>query len=237
INVPGMPAGIADILKYAELEAPPMEFHTAGRGRQRDAMAFHGTSEPTVTQKAAVRDLIRAVDNHVRPIVDAGSAPLVVAAVDYVQALYRESSSTKSLIDDRVTGNSDRLSNHQLAERARSPVLRQLASERREAAARYRELVNGPRSSDDAREILRAAHTGRVAELWVAEDAELWGTFDPGAGEMRTSADMAAHCDDLLDLAVVKTLENTGKVYAAALSEMPDPMPNNSPMAAAFRWP
>ncbi|MBI4219723.1 MAG: hypothetical protein HY682_06220, partial [Chloroflexi bacterium] len=44
INVPGMPAGIADILKYAELEAPPMEFHTAGRGRQRDAMAFHGTS-------------------------------------------------------------------------------------------------------------------------------------------------------------------------------------------------
>jgi hypothetical protein len=53
------------------------------------------------------------------------------------------------------------------------------ATIRAEAATRYRSLASTPQTSADLREIVRTAHEGRVAELFLAEDAERWGTFDP----------------------------------------------------------
>jgi hypothetical protein len=236
VDVPGMPAGISDILKYQEMEAPTLEHHSTGRHRRGDAPAtFHGTTELSDAQKAAVNDLLRAVDTAIKPIVDANSMPLVVAAVDYLDATFRDVTSCRSIIPERVTGSPDRLSARELAEKARRSVDDYWSGRTHDAIARFEEIATGPRTSMIIDEVIRAAGQGRVEELFVATDAELWGVFEQADGKVRQLPAMGPEADDLLDLAAIKALASGANVYPLPLSEMPGPGPAR-PLAAVFRW-
>lgn len=237
VDVPGMPASISDILKYTESEAPTLEHHSAGAGRRGDVATFHGTTELSDAQKAAVNDLLRAVDSAIRPIVgaDSDSVPLVVAAVDYLDATFRDVTNCRSIIAGRVPGSPDRLSARELAEKARGPIEAHWSRRTNSAIARFQEMATGPRTSRLNDEIIRAASQGLVEELFVATDADLWGTFDPKTGAVKAMPVMGPDADDLLDLAANKTLATGGTVYLLPLSKMPGPGPAR-PLAAVFRW-
>ncbi|MBI2965301.1 MAG: hypothetical protein HYY34_03740 [Chloroflexi bacterium] len=104
-----------------------------------------------------------------------------------------------------------------------------------DAIARFEEMATGPRTSRLNEEVIRAASQGRVEELFVATDAELWGTFEPATGAVKLMPAMGPDADDLLDLAAVMTLASGGNVYPLPMSEMPGPGPAH-PLAAVFRW-
>lgn len=173
------------------------------------------------------------VDRALRPFLADRSVPLVLAAVDYLVPLYRETNSHPALQPEAILGNPDGLSAETLAARAWEQLLRpHVAAEHEAAAQRFLEVAGVGRGSSDLATVLGAAHAGRVSDLMVAEDAERWGTFEPNSGTLTAWEHPGPVGDDLLNLAAVWTLERRGSVRVAECRQLP----GGGEITAIFRY-
>jgi hypothetical protein len=106
--------------------------------------------------------------------------------------------------------------------------------EQDKAAALYEQqagMENG-RASSDLSEIVIAAASGRVGQLFIPQDVEQWGEVDWSSGQVEFHEEQTLENEDLLDYAAVQTLINNGEVYVVA----PDQLPVASTAAAVFRY-
>jgi hypothetical protein len=80
--------------------------------------------------------------------------------------------------------------------------------------------------------LVSAAYAGRVDTLFVATADPLWGIFDPATEVAEIHPDRQPADEELLNFAVVQTLQNRGLVYSAEPQELSD----NAPVAALLRY-
>jgi hypothetical protein len=80
--------------------------------------------------------------------------------------------------------------------------------------------------------IIPAAYYSRLSHLFVRKGSRIWGTFN----EQENKLDILDHetdtVEDLIDKAVIKTIQNGGEVYFLEANEMPE----NSELAAILRY-
>ena len=88
------------------------------------------------------------------------------------------------------------------------------------------------RVSNDIEEVVQAAACGRVDRLFVARDAERWGTFNGDKGHLELHDAHHAGNQDLLDLAAVETMVNEGWLFVVDEAQIPA----QGPAAAVLRW-
>lgn len=65
----------------------------------------------------------------------------------------------------------------------------------------------------DPGQVLGAAHSGHVFELYLDRDAHMWGRFDATTSKVARLPSMAPDADDLIDLAAVRTIAHGGRVH------------------------
>jgi hypothetical protein len=233
--VPEMLKSIDDLRQFGEAQAQ-VQGHTmapAGRAARTDIM-FHGQGNiaDKTTYKAEVVDYINAVCKKVERYLDAQTAPLVLAAVDYEQAFYRENNSYHHLLEQGIFGNPDGWDEQQIHQAAWEIVEPHFAEGRRTSLQHYADLSNTEKTSDRLEEILPAALHGRVRTLFIRAQARTWGTFDTEGLSVSIHDHPMEGDVDLIDIATVHVLENRGTVYALP----PDQMPTREPQAALFRY-
>jgi hypothetical protein len=81
-------------------------------------------------------------------------------------------------------------------------------------------------------EAVLAAHHGRVSELFVATGVQVWGAYDAATNSVSEREEAEPGDEDLLDLAAMQTILNSGVVYAVPLEHVPE----QAPLAALFRY-
>lgn len=141
-------------------------------------------------------------------------APLFVAGVERLQALYREVAG-EDAISGRLSGNFDGRSPHDLAE-ALAPELERWQQARRHMVLERFQEVKGTRNGVvGLREVGEAAAMARVDTLLVENPYSIAGTFDRETGRVITIAnggesDMAP--DDVVDEIVETVVERGGNV-------------------------
>jgi hypothetical protein len=206
----------------------------AGTAAVRTDIVFHGqgTIADKATYKAEVTQYINAVRKKLEKHLDAQTAPLVVAAVEYEQALYREANSYHHLLEEGILGNPDGLSEGQIHEAAWEIVEPHFAEGRRASLAHFADFSQTDKTSDRLAEILPAACHGRVRTLFVQTQARTWGKFDAEKLSVEIHPAAAPGDVDLIDLVTVCVLQNKGMIYALP----PDQMPAPSNVAAIFRY-
>lgn len=216
----GIPASLADAMRWEDYEKSSLQFHTgtSGRGGRRPAV-FHGTGESDV--KDEIVRYFRGIDRGLHDLLKDSRAPLVLAGVDYLLPLYREVNTYPHLAEATVTGNPDGLGETVLHERAWTVANGLFDAERTKAAAHVNDLWASARTTPDPESIVSAAVNARVALLLVAEDAQWWGPYDAAADRVTVHAHPANGDEDLLDLASLHTLLNGGEVIAMPAAEMP----------------
>ena len=234
-TVPEMLKSIDDLRQFDEAQAQ-LQGHTmvpAGRAARTDIM-FHGQGNiaDKTTYKAEVVDYINAVCKKVERYLDGQTAPLVLAAVEYEQAFYRENNSYHHLLEQGILGNPDGLDEGQIHQAAWAIVESHFAEGRRTSLQHFADLSGTAKTSDRLEEILPAACHGRVRTLFLQMQARAWGKFDAEKLSVETHDQPASDDVDLIDLATVCVLQNRGMVYALP----PDQMPAQSPVAAMFRY-
>ncbi len=99
--------------------------------------------------------------------------------------------------------------------------------------AKYSEVQGTDRATSDAEAILEAADNGRVRILFVAEDAEVWGTLDQSTGSTRLAIrSQSPEHEEFLNRIAIETVRHGGIAYTLPLASMP----SGKPIAALFRY-
>jgi hypothetical protein len=231
VNVPGLPAGVKDALRYDD---PQRELgsHAAERGGPGARVVLHGLGIGAEVQKERLGRYLQAVDGAVRRSLRAQHAPLILAGVEYVRGMYRDVNSYPHLLEAGISGSPDRASSEELHTRAWALVEPLFARDRDDAEAAYRGALGTGRASDSLEEVLPAAEAGRIDVLFVPTGTDVLSATHGSPGVAYADGGQELGGRDLLEEAVVRTMLNGGTVYAVREGEMPD----RAPVAALFRY-
>jgi hypothetical protein len=234
VAVPEMVKSIDDLRQYDAVEEH-LQAHTMAITQAATTnLVFHGRGgiADKATYKSDIVQFVRAVARRLEKYLNSSAAPLVLAGVDYEQALYRQENTYHHLMDEGIVGNPEELDQNQLHEAAWEIVEPRFTEARRAILSHYADLSNTERTSDLLETILPAAYRGRVRALFIQTNARVWGRFDPDTGSVTVHDSPAKGDVDLIDLATVYVLEHQGMIYALRKEEMP----TESLQAAIFRY-
>lgn len=236
VDVPDMPRSVAAVSGETDYDEN-LQFNPIARLRDRGSpgvVKSHGLETPEELRKAQLIEYLRRIDAAVTPYLNRSTDPLVLSADPEILGNYRALCSYKHLHEQAVATNPFAISPGELharaygllAPRVRAPMeaLRDLILARLGSAE--------PTVTLKLEEILHGAAFSRVAGLLLAEDAEVWGRFDPEKGLVEVHGTPSADDEDLLNYAAVATLANGGQVFAIAQDEMP----HRALAAAALRY-
>jgi hypothetical protein len=233
VSVPKLPKDIADAL-HVESWPPERQLNfrsQAPRGGRRQSL-WHGHAQEAQDITRPLLDYFHVVDRAVSTYLRSERVPLVLSAVDYLQPLYAQVNTYPHLLKDGVAGNPEVFNIEDLHQRAWSIVQSALDREQESAIAEFGDFAGGPRSSQETSTIVVGAYFARVGRLFIAQDTELWGRFDPQTLEVSVHEQRVPGDVDLLDWAAVRTLSTDGIVHAVPRARVP----GGGPMAALFRF-
>ncbi len=232
--VPDMLKSIDDLRQFNDTEEQ-VHVHTMSvtqGGTAEVAFHGHGNIADKAWYKAEVQRYVNAVGKKLDRYLGAETAPLVLAAVEYMQSFYRQASAYHHLLEGGVLGNPDDLAEEQIHRAAWAIAEPHFAVARRISLKHFADLSGTGRTSDQLEEILPAARHGRVRTLYLQTQEHIWGKFDTDGSRIETHDHPRPGDVDLIDLAALHVLQNRGTVYALP----PEEMPARTRLAAMFRY-
>lgn len=201
-----------------------------GRGRQPGVVHGHGDYSQERRKEndlALCRRIAKIVDQYLDTRI-----PLVLASVGELVPLYREVSNGVLLLDPVVPGNPDHLPDRELAEKGWELLHKQAKESRLRALNRYREVGPQQAPTDEPTTVVAAACQGRVDTLFMVPGGRLRGHYKPEDGQVDILSSEESRGEDLVDLAVARTLAQGGEVVAVPSGALA----GTGPVAAILRY-
>jgi hypothetical protein len=173
----------------------------------------------------------RQLDRGVSEVLKGKTEPLVLCAVEYQIPLYREVNSYPHLAPEEVRGAPNSLKSGEMHARALEALERAYAIRVDEALAEWNHRV-GAGASSRLKDVVTAAHDGRVLTLLVSDRQEQTGRFDEATNSVKGRETGSTDDEDLVNDAAIQTILHAGNVLVAPHNKMP----NGSALAATFRY-
>jgi hypothetical protein len=212
LSVVEMPRGMDDAL-WPDDPEKQRQFRAMRSAQGGETALFYNSEDAQEQLKEQLFRYFRQVDQSLHHLLRNESAPLVVAAVDYLHPIYADANSYSNLLQDGVMGNPEGVHPDELRAKAWELVEPLLQRERLRALERFGSLQGTGRTSSDIGEILRETAKGRVDILFVAHAAVVWARVSPDGQAFEPHAAAEPGDRDLVDLAAVQTLTHGGRIY------------------------
>ncbi len=240
VHLIDVPESLAEYLQYTEVDAqtPDRSFTYDITGKpgvpSQNVAIFHGQGEggDMANKKVDIREFLRQVEQGVRDVLREQRVPLVLAGVEYIQAMYHEVNKYPHLLKTGYRGNMDILKPEEIHQRTLEIVEPEFRKIEQEAAERYGDMTGAGRTSTDLADIVRSAAQGRVDTLFVVRGVEFWGNYDAESGEVELHLEKQSGDQDVLDLAAYHAMRNGASVFDVD----PDEMPDAAAAAAIYRY-
>ncbi|NJL00682.1 MAG: hypothetical protein HC910_08970 [Spirulinaceae cyanobacterium SM2_1_0] len=230
VDLSDLPLSLAAALRFDDPEKQ-LQFHSSqGGGR---APVYHGHGRSGTDDKDDLRRWFQQVDAVLGDRYQDRPAPLVLAGVEYLTALYRELSAYPDLMSESINGNPEAVTATELGEQAQQLLQPRQARRYQEMVSRYRELLGTGQATADVQAVMNAALRGQVETLFVPRRDQLWGRMDPDTGQIILDNTDHEWREDLANLAAVCTFQQGGSVYVVDADAMPSP----TAAAAILRYP
>lgn len=229
VELAGAPTSLDDALGHpdAERHSGVRLINAAGQGSSRN---FSTVGDEHAKER--IQRYFQYIDSAICTLLHAEQTPLVTSGVEYLSPLYREVNHYPHLMKTGIPGHPDAQNStalHDQAWEVVAPIFNKAASD---ALERYAQLRDSARASHDLGEVLTAAVQGRVDDLFVAGDAECWGSYDPLDNNLQVHDPRGVNDDDLLNYALISALSSQARVQVLPRAEMPD----QNVIAAVFRY-
>lgn len=232
VDLRELPGSLKEALWYDDHEKH-LQYHTgtpAGPGGR--AAIYHGQGVGTDDEKDRILRFFRAVDEGLGKVIQDKRAPMVLAAVDYLQPIFKQATKYPVVLEEGINGNPEEIRPAELHAKAWEIIHPYFQEEIHDRTAAFKELIGTGKASDSLEEIVKASYHGRVKVLFVAVGTQSWGSYEPSVDEVTLSPSKQPQSKDLLDLCAAQALLNGGTVYAMQPSEMPV----EGPIAAILRY-
>jgi hypothetical protein len=225
---------IAPDLEPANVAVPDLPADVAsavGKSSIRDR-APSGRIQGSEGQKTRMRQYARQIDHALRPLLNGLDLPLILAAAEPMDSIYRSVSSYPHLLATSFAGNPDALSDVELADGARRLLDDLHRDELQAIRETYALRASQRRASADIADVARAATYGLVDTVLVDIDEAV-----PGRVDEETGAVSFDDAEDAVNYGVVDEIArrvwlNGGKVLAVRR----DDIPGKGSVAAILRY-
>jgi hypothetical protein len=187
----------------------------------------------TEGRKTLVRSYARAVDRALRPVLRGQSVPLILAAAQPIDSIFRGVNSYPHLAGPTIEGSPEDRTDAELGEAARPVLDRIYAEELRRLGALFEERSAAGRTAVEINDLARAATFGAVETLFVDIDSGLAGTIDEETGAVALDEEEQPGDYGLLDELARRTLLADGRVLAVRAADLPV----EAEAAAILRYP
>jgi hypothetical protein len=179
-------------------------------------------------QKVRLGMFCREIDRALRPILAGSDLPLILAAVQPLDAIYRSINGYPHLVAESIGGNSDETTDAELAQASRAILDRLHDEELKSLHELFAQRSSEGRTTTDAAHAARAATFGAISTLIVDIDDEETGTIhDDGSTEIGVGS------HGLLDQIAALALATGARV----LAERRKDIPRGGSLAAILRYP
>jgi hypothetical protein len=173
----------------------------------------------------------KQIDRGVNEVLRGSGDPVIPVAVEHQLAIYKAVNTYPHLDPEGVQGAPDGLKPGGMHARALDAVLRRYERRVDAALAEYDHKA-GAGASNRLKEILPAAHEGRVLTLLVSDSLETTGSFDESTYTVKGRESGTPDDEDLVNDAAVEVIRHAGEVLVAPNGKMP----NGAPLSAIFRF-
>lgn len=236
VELDDIPHSLAEALKYDDYDDPDrqVQYHSnnlVGTNSKAAAM-FHGHGVGNDDTKQNILRYFQLIDRGLHDLLREEKAPLVLVGVEFLFSIYREANTYAYLTDEGVPGNPEELSAEDLQTLTWPLVEHYFHKAEQEALTYYGPFKGTGRTSHDITEAAPAAYNGQIEILFVADDAQQWGRFDPQMNEVHIHQEAELGDEDLFDFTAIQTIINGGSVYVVEASKIPD----GESLAALFRY-
>jgi hypothetical protein len=225
---------IAPDLEPAEVRVPglPTDIASAvGKSSIKDRSPS-GRIQGSEGQKTRMRQYARQIEQALRPLLNGVELPLILAAVEPMDSIYRSVNSYPHLLPTSVSGNPEAVSDGDLAESARRLLDDLYAAELRATRETYALRTSQRRASADIADVARAATYGLVDTVLVDIDEVVPGHVDEETGAVSFDAAGDAVNYGVVDEIARRVWLNGGKVLAVRR----DDIPGEGSVAAILRY-
>ncbi len=206
-----------------KVDAPelPRDFDHAVREHVHTGSTVAGKMQNQEGEKTRLRQFARIVDRGVRQALGSTQLPIILAAAEPLQSIFREVSTLPNLVSQAIVGNAESFTDLQLADTARGLLDEIYADELKHIGSEQAQRANSGRSATDLSDIARAAVMGAIQTLVFDMDATAPGSIDPATGELVLAADGADTTADALEDLVRLALASDSRIIAVREGEVP----------------
>lgn len=205
-----------------------------GRGGVMPVFHGHGERGPG-REERLLRQYCRRLDDALNEVLGESRAPVILAAVEENQAVYRDASRTELLTEEGIEANVQHWSPEEVHEAAWSIAQRQAQKTVDRALEIWERAGGGGKAESDLANLSHLAAQGRIRLLMVEKGRRAWGRRDPGTGDVEFAReggeDPDAESVEILDAVARSVLRHGGTVLPLS----PDRMPVGSG-AAGVLW-
>lgn len=215
VTIPDSPMSLAESMKFDVIEESA-RFHTVSAPSARPMGVWSGPGNggnDERVRKKFILEFFLKLDRSLCRMLASQRTPLVLAGVKYLCSLYREANRYGGLIEQEVSGSTDRMDVKKLHQQSLLAIEPLHGRRREQAVAKYHQLAGTPMASSDLKRIVSAAYQGQVQTLLVPLGANRWGSYDPATDNMLIHDKQQAGEEDLLDFAAAHTLMHGGDLY------------------------
>jgi hypothetical protein len=173
------------------------------------------------------------VERAVHPILVTAADPLILAAAEPLNGIFRNVSSYQLLVEEAIPGSPEEKSEEELASAARLILDKLYASKVARLKEDFGSRISAGTAVADLNDVARAATYGGVEILILDLDSRVPGTIDEATGEVTLADDDSPGSYGVVDEVLRRSLPSRAKVYGVQAEDVP----GGGPVAAAIRFP
>ena len=226
---------VVEGLAPAEVRVPelPRDVASAAGKSSISDRAPSGRLQGSEGQKVRMRQYARQVDQALRPLLNGVDVPLILAATDPLDSIFRSVSTYPHLAPTTIAGNPEATTDTDLVARARAVLDELYASELDTIHELYRRRASEHCAAADIVDVARAATFGAVDTVLVDIDEIVPGVVDEETGNVTFVEGSDAVSYGVVDEIARRVWLNGGRVLAVRR----DDIPGGGSVAAILRYP
>lgn len=195
-----------------------LHYHSGSRGG--GTPIYHGRGAGKDDVDTEVQRYLGAVEAALIELPLMEHAPVVLAGVAELLAMFRNLSQFPRLAERQIEGNVEHLSENELHQRAWPLLQDRIESDQSAALNALRHSNPEEPVARQLPDVLRAAINGRVETLFVAGELECWGRVSASGREILRNENWQPGDEDLLDRAAVESYRQGGRVHVIASDKL-----------------
>ncbi len=235
LEVEGLPYNMADVVPF-ERKDPEQTHRRAGAAAGKGATvgaSFHGHGSGLADEDEYMQQYFKEVDQTLwKEVLHNQHVPLIIAAVEFEIALYKQVANYKFISDENLTGNyehEDRQSLYLKAKEKLAPYFKEYANK---ALKNYYDSSATNLALAYPTKVIPAAYYAQVSDLFVERNTHIWGSFNEQDNKLAINIEKQPNDDCLINNTIIKTLMNGGEVHLLDKEKMPA----DGPIAAFLRF-